>query len=267
MSDIVEVGGTRSARGCGIVIHDGLRATTAGGPRRRLYQPIVEKVRRDVFQGTLEVGDRLPSEKALAEQFGVSRAAVREALRVLEMQGLVEVRHGHNGGAFISEPGADGVSGAINTSLRQGRVSLRELYEARRLFEPILARQALERDPDGLARALREHISATERYAAAGHKPFSMNVAFHAVFARVSGNRVMALFMQALLELLEQREQEEPADPHISHDALADHRQILDAVESRDGALVHALVVTHVTRMEARFLASTRNGSAAESHA
>ena len=97
--------------------------------------------------------DRLPAESVLAEQFGVSRMGVREALRVLELQGLVEVRHGYAGGVFVAEPNGAALLGALEDSLRQGQVGADELYQARVLVEPAIARLAAEQDPDALGRA------------------------------------------------------------------------------------------------------------------
>src|SRR4051794_28184068 len=72
--------------------------------RPRAFHAIVDQVRADVFARRRRPGDRLPAESLLAELFGVSRMGVREALRVLELQGLVEVRHGYAGGVFVAEP-------------------------------------------------------------------------------------------------------------------------------------------------------------------
>jgi DNA-binding FadR family transcriptional regulator len=80
--------------------------------RPRAFQAIVDEIRGDVFGRRLADGDRLPSEAAMAERFAVSRLAVREAVRVLELQGLVRVEHGFQGGVFVAESGSTPVTAA-----------------------------------------------------------------------------------------------------------------------------------------------------------
>ncbi len=104
-------------------------------PRPRAFHAIVERLRDDIFRGRRKPGDRLPPEQVLAEQFEVSRTGVREALRVLEIQGLVRVRHGYGGGVFIADVGFSPVLGALRTSLELGQLNVDELYEARVLFD------------------------------------------------------------------------------------------------------------------------------------
>lgn len=219
-------------------------------PGRRVYQPLVEQIRRDIFQRTLRPGDRLPHERALAEQFGIGRAAVREALRVLEIQGLVEVRHGYRGGAFVAEPGATPLLWALDASLRLDHVGIDELYEARRLVEPMLARLAAERDAQSLAALLESNVSAAETRIAEGRSAFDLNVQFHAILAQAGGNRVVHLIMRAILDLLqESRERQPPEDPNLSREAVNGHRRILEAISAGDGRLVEALMLAHLMRV------------------
>jgi GntR family transcriptional repressor for pyruvate dehydrogenase complex len=220
---------------------------------RRAFHPLVDRIRQDIFQRRSRPGDRLPREQALAEQFGISRAAVREAIRGLEMQGLVRVRHGYRGGVFVAEPGTRPLLRALDTSLRLEDVHVDELYEVRRLVEPALARVALERDPASIAQILEANVARAEARLAAGEKPIDVNVEFHAILARAGGNRVLSLVMQVILELVvEGREHEPPADVNLSSQAVDDHRQILQAIKADDGRLVEALMLAHLTRVHER---------------
>jgi len=242
------------------VIREAVTATGAGqgagdaaGPGRRVYQPLVEQIRRDIFQRARRPGDRLPHERALAEQFGIGRAAVREALRVLEIQGLVQVRHGYRGGAFVAEPGATPLLWALDASLRLDHVGIDELYEARRLVEPMLARLAAERDALALATLLEANVTAAEARIGDGRSAFDLNVQFHAILARAGGNRVVHLIMRAILDLLqESRERQPPEDPNLSREAVNGHRRILEAISAGDGRLVEALMLAHLMRVHER---------------
>src|SRR4051794_21472335 len=158
-------------------------------PGRRVYQTLVEQIRRDIFQRQRSPGDRLPHERALAEQYGIGRSAVREALRVLEIQGLVQVRHGYRGGVFVAEAGASPLLSALDASLRLDHVGVDELYGARRLIEPMLARMAADRDAGTLAQQLQENVEATEACLGDGRAAFALNMEFHAILAEAAGNR------------------------------------------------------------------------------
>src|SRR4051812_34937816 len=179
-------------------------------PGRRVYQSLVDRIKQEIFRRALQPGDRLPHERALAEQYGIGRSAVREALRVLEIQGLVLVKHGYRGGVFVAEPGASSLLSALDASLRLDHVGVDELYAARRLIEPMLARMAADRDAAALASLLRANVDAAEASLAEGHSAFALNMEFHAILAQAAGNRVVTLIMRAILDLLRESRERQP---------------------------------------------------------
>src|ERR1700754_1184943 len=101
----------------------------------RVSEMIVEQIRLLIRQGDLVPGSRLPAERELCERFGVSRVTVREALRVLEATGLVDIRIGARGGAFVTAPSAMRVGEGITDLLAMSGLSAQEVTEARRVFE------------------------------------------------------------------------------------------------------------------------------------
>jgi GntR family transcriptional repressor for pyruvate dehydrogenase complex len=220
--------------------------------RARAFHAIVERIHEDIFAGQRRPGDRLPSEHSLGEQFGVSRAGVREALRVLELEGLVDVRHGYGGGLFVAEPSHTPILGALSVSLRLGQVDVAELYQARQLVEPSIARSAVEGDTTRLVQRLVANVEATDK-ALGGEAPVSaLNREFHAILAEQAGNRVLGLIMQALQELLESVDQRFPNSPALSRCALTEHRQILEAVCARDGERAERLMRCHLANLQGR---------------
>jgi GntR family transcriptional regulator, transcriptional repressor for pyruvate dehydrogenase complex len=220
--------------------------------RARAFHAIVERIHEDIFAGQRRPGDRLPSEHSLGEQFGVSRAGVREALRVLELEGLVDVRHGYGGGLFVAEPSHTPILGALSVSLRLGQVDVAELYQARQLVEPSIARSAVEGDTTRLVQRLVANVEATEK-ALGGEAPVSaLNREFHAILAEQAGNRVLGLIMQALQELLESVDQRFPNSPPQTRCALTEHRQILEAVCARDGERAERLMRCHLANLQGR---------------
>ena len=222
-------------------------------PRPRAFHAIVEQIRDEIFQGRRKPGDRLPPEQVLAEQFHVSRTGVREALRVLESQGLVRIRHGYAGGVFVAEGGLSPVLGALQTSLRLGQVEVNELYETRVLFEPALARLAAGRGDDATVKRLDANINQAKASIAAGMDAFPINLEFHADLAQAAGNRVLALVMQALLELLHRPNRSYPTNPKISRKAVDDHVRLVEAIRTRDGPRAERLMIEHLRDLEGRF--------------
>jgi GntR family transcriptional repressor for pyruvate dehydrogenase complex len=220
--------------------------------RARAFHAIVERIHEDIFDGHRRPGDRLPSEHALGEQFGVSRAGVREALRVLELEGLVEVRHGYGGGVFVAEPSHTPILGALWVSLRLGQVDVAELYQARQLVEPSIARSAVEGDTTRLVQRLVANVEATNSALEGGAPVSGLNREFHAILAEQAGNRVLGLIMQALQELLESVDQRFPNSPAVSRCALTDHSQILEAVRARDGECAERLMRCHLATLQGR---------------
>src|SRR3546814_7680036 len=101
----------------------------AGG--HRMFEAIAGKILEQIRRGQLETGDRLPPERELAAHIGVGRSAVREALRSLEVAGVVSVRRGTGGGAFVRESGSDGIEASIRSMLILGRLPLEALLDVR----------------------------------------------------------------------------------------------------------------------------------------
>lgn len=221
----------------------------AVAPRTRAYASIVSSIRDDLFQRRLAPGDRLPSEEALAERFGVSRSVVREALRVLELQGLVAVRHGYGGGAFVTEVSTSPVSAALETVLRLELVEPGELHEARLLMEPTIARSAAARiqaeDLDQLAQNLRRSQRALE----AGEDGFEHSLAFHDLIAAASRNPVFGLVMQALTAALTRLGIRYTADPSVSRRVLEEHHAIFESLRSGDPDRAADLMADHLERL------------------
>src|SRR5512140_1807302 len=95
----------------------------------RASQEIVTQIKASIFDGRLTPGDRLPSEKELTEQFGVSRITVRDAMRVLESQGLIDIKVGSGGGAFVANPSSEAVTQVLTDMLGLQGITVRELVE------------------------------------------------------------------------------------------------------------------------------------------
>ena len=111
---------------------------------RKIHEQVADEFRRRIVTGELEVGERLPSEEELTQKFGIARTTLREALRVLESQGLIEIRRGRGGGPVVTEPNLEHAATALAISLQMQGTTLRDLDEARSTMEAHAARRLAE---------------------------------------------------------------------------------------------------------------------------
>jgi GntR family transcriptional repressor for pyruvate dehydrogenase complex len=146
---------------------------------RRISALIVDQVRSLIHEGKLTPGDRLPPEREMCERFGVSRVTVREALRVLEAGGLVEIRVGAHGGAFVTTPTSDRVGASITDLLTLSSVSAADVTEVRLVLEvgiiPLLCANADEED----FAALQAICDRQEEAVAGGSYDVALSAEFH----------------------------------------------------------------------------------------
>lgn len=170
----------------------------------RAVDEIASQIRAELASGTLHVGSRLPSERVLSEQFGVSRNTLREALRSLEHAGLIQLRKGASGGAFISEGSGEAITTGLMDMYHLGSVRPDQLTEARLWLESIVVREACRRRTDeGIAELERNLEEARE---AALKRDYTLgaekHIDFHRILARMTGNPIMVIVMSAVLDVL-----------------------------------------------------------------
>ena len=166
----------------------------------RTFDEAAEKVRDLLFNGALLPGDRLPPERELCTLLGISRPALREALRALEAGGLLEMRPGKYGGTFITAGKASVVSGAMSDLLRLGSVSIAELFEARRWIQGAVVRAACARLTEAQIDALEQNVDDAEVAHAEGRfdDRIRINVEFHNMLADGAANSAAAIVVRGL---------------------------------------------------------------------
>ena len=222
-----------------------------GAPR--VYHSIVAHFERAIYDGYLTSGDRLPSERELCRRFSASRVAVREALRALELRGLLEVRQGSAGGHFVRAMDTSVVARDFQTLLRLGRLTAAQLTEARLMIEPEVARLAADRATDLDIKELR--LVLDERFAvvATGRDPRDLDLDFHRRLALTARNPVHAIAIHALMDL--ESEMVAPRGLLAEVDRAeveAAHHALLEALEARDGARAREIMRTHIADVQRR---------------
>jgi DNA-binding FadR family transcriptional regulator len=172
----------------------------------RAFEEIADQIRKELSDRRLRAGDRLPPERALALQFGVSRNTLREALRSLENAGLLRLQKGAAGGAFVRESTGDAIVTGLRDMFSLGAIAPAHLTEARVLIESIAVRVACVRaTPDDID-ALKANIAAAERAArekADFYDRAAIHLEFHRIIARATKNPVMVIVMEALIDVMQ----------------------------------------------------------------
>ena len=176
---------------------DGEAVTPKAGKGRRAFEVVYDKIRRELADGVLKAGDKLPAERELAESLGFSRAAVREALRALEATGLVQLQKGVKGGAFIQNSNRNDINRSINDIVVLGRVPLRQVMEVRTLLMTHAVQLGCERATAEELDLIDKNIKETEELARAGESTMRHVREFYNLLGELSGNEVLAILIEA----------------------------------------------------------------------
>src|SRR6266852_1150648 len=173
---------------------------------QRAFEEIATQIRAELVSRRLRAGDRLPAERALAEQFGVSRNTLREALRSLENSGLLRLRKGATGGAFVRESTGDAIVTGLRDMFHLGVIQPEHLTEARVMIESIAVRVACERATAQDIAVLNANIATAEQAARQKIDFFyqaAIHLEFHRIIAQATKNPVMLIVMEALIDVMQ----------------------------------------------------------------
>ncbi|APY89985.1 FadR family transcriptional regulator [Streptomyces alfalfae] len=209
--------------------------------RTRLYEQVLDRLRGYAAESGLKAGDRLLPERELARRLGVSRASVKQAIVVLEVQGLVEVRQG--GGTYLV---GDGLDAEPVERLVERRRRLPDVLEAREAMETKLAELAAERRTDEDLAALREALAHMAEEIAQGGHGAEGDRRFHAAVTAAAHSALLADFMRSIADDIAESRRESLRQPRRPGRSLAQHQRILDAIEEGRGKAAAAAMRRHV---------------------
>ncbi|MGW6356336.1 FadR/GntR family transcriptional regulator [Streptomyces sp. NPDC055092] len=205
------------------------------------------ELRERILTGEFPEGSALPPERELVVQTEMSRATIREALRILEVQGLVKVKIGRGGGAFVQRPGKDSVANTVSLLIRGRQIRLSSLLQTREAIEPYCARLAAEnRTDDDLAAldAANEAIADADSVLSAF---LQANVDWHVAVATASHNELLTGFMTALSRAIyAATENERFVDAEVRRLAARAHRSITKAIRDSDPDAAVRRMTRHV---------------------
>jgi DNA-binding FadR family transcriptional regulator len=201
------------------------------------YELVAERLRQRVVHGELQPGERLPNEAVLATDYGVSRATVREALRVLATQSLIRTSKGAGGGSYVTLPSVNGVSEYVQSSISlladADDVTLEELLEARELLEVPAARLAAERRTEEELERLRDAIP-DEPLRLGTQRQFVYNQDFHLAVIDGCRNALLAIAAQPVFAVLQRNLARSKLGARFHRTINEHHRAIAAAIEAGD---------------------------------
>jgi GntR family transcriptional regulator, transcriptional repressor for pyruvate dehydrogenase complex len=215
----------------------------------RASSAIADQIRAAIVTGKLEQGERLPPERELAAQFRVSRVTVRDALRALEATGLVEIRVGARGGAFVRSPSGSIVAQAMSDMMLLSEAGPADVVEARLIVELGTVTLACARATEEDLEALRELDARARAELKAGTYTRELSWEFHALLAEAAHNTAIDGLTQSFRSTLSMHpvRVKEPRKRSFAA-TVAEHRRILDAVESRDAQTARHDLAAHLLR-------------------
>jgi GntR family transcriptional regulator, transcriptional repressor for pyruvate dehydrogenase complex len=215
--------------------------------KNKVYEEVARQIERLILT-KLHPGDKLPSERELAEQLRVSRSSIRDAIRSLELVGLVEPRQG--AGTVVREISTDSVVNPLSNILVRQQQLVTELLDFRKMLEPPLAaRAATHAAPEEISE-MEEILVHQEQKLTAGDLAIEEDSEFHYNIALASGNSVVLKVLDVLMDLLRETRERSMQVEGRPQKSLAGHRRILAAIKRHDAEAAKAAMRRHIEDVE-----------------
>ncbi|MFH1058413.1 MAG: FadR/GntR family transcriptional regulator [Pseudomonadota bacterium] len=220
--------------------------------RKKAYEQVAQTIRRRVLSGKLTLGDRLPSERDLSEQFGVSRVVVREAIRTLELAGILRVQKGAGGGTFVAGSYEKPLVASITNLLEGGAITLDHLFELRLMLEPpAAARAAGHASAEGLVE-LEQALAQAEAVSHDSEALRAANLEFHRRLVALTGNPLLSALCETVLQLLVDS-LEGNLSIETSRAVLDFHHLIVDAIRTKQPERARSLTEGDLAQLWKRY--------------
>jgi len=216
---------------------------------KRTFEEVSDKIKQLIFKGVLKVGDRLPSEVEMAKQFNVGRQSVREALRLLELSGFIEIQKGSTGGPVVQDMVLNTLSNSLLDAIQVKGITIEQLTAARIDIEKIVLGHVFTHFDDSDIQLLSENVTRATKRIESGLQAFRENVHFHKLLARASKNPMFVIVVEAIMAVCADFLSRREPDLKKSKSVVDDHKKILDAVIKRDQEEAVRLLETHLLRV------------------
>jgi len=228
---------------------------------QRITEKIVEQIKDNIGHGDFAAGDKLPSEREMAEQMGVSRSSIREAIQILEHTGFLEVIQGR--GTFIKEIGRESLTDPLQLLLMSSESSYRDVYEFRLAIEIWAAGKAAERITDEQATDLKNIVSCMQQNIEQGLPITELDAQFHLAIAKASRNSVYYHISNTVFHMISEVTRQSHEYLFLSSEdkkiLLDDHGAICDSIVSHNSDQARLLMQKHLGRVERIFTNNSDN--------
>ena len=215
--------------------------------RNKVYEEVAKQIERLILK-KLQPGDKLPSERELAEMLSVSRSSIRDAIRSLELMGMVEPRQG--AGTIVRELSSESLVNPLSNALRRKHDLIAELLDFRKMLEPPLAARAATRASADEISELEGILQRQEEKLRAGESAIAEDSEFHYAIALASGNSVVLKVLDTLMDLLRESRQRSLQGAGRPQKSLAGHHRVLAAIKRHDPDGAKAAMRRHIEEVE-----------------
>jgi len=215
--------------------------------RSKVYEEVARQIQTHIFEH-LKSGDILPPERELAQKFGVSRSSVRDAIRSLELVGLLEPQQGR--GTVVCEPSSDTLVGPLAAVIMQKRKLVSELLDVRKVIEPPLARRAALHATGAQIAEMEQILKRQNERVQRGEMAIEEDSEFHYRIALAADNSVMLRMVDVLMDMLRETRQRSLQMRGRPQKSLAGHRRILAALKRHDSGASESAMLRHLEEIE-----------------
>ncbi|HXN99059.1 MAG TPA: FadR/GntR family transcriptional regulator [Candidatus Acidoferrales bacterium] len=215
--------------------------------RNKVYEEVAKQIERLILK-KLKPGDKLPSERELAEMLQVSRSSIRDAIRGLELVGLVEPRQG--AGTIVRERSTDSVANPFANALKRRQNLVTELLDFRKMLEPPLAARAATHASTEEISEMEDVLVRQEKTQNQGQPAIAEDAEFHYSIALASGNSVVLKVIDTLMDLLRDTREHSLQVEGRAEKSLAGHRRVLSAIKRHDAEAAKAAMRRHIEDVE-----------------
>jgi len=215
--------------------------------RNKVYEEVARQIQNHIVEH-LKPGDVLPPERELAQMFGVSRGSVRDAIRSLELVGLLEPQQGR--GTVVCEPSADALVGPLAAVLIQKQKLVAELLDVRKIIEPALARRAARHATAAQLGEMEEILERHSEKVRRGEMAIEEDSEFHYRIALAADNSVILRIVDVLMDMLRETRQRSLQTSGRAQKSLAGHQRILAALKRHDPRESESAMLRHLEEIE-----------------
>jgi len=215
--------------------------------RNKVYEEVAKQIERLILK-KLQPGDKLPSERELAEMLSVSRSSIRDAIRSLELMGMVEPRQG--AGTIVRELSSESTANPLASAIRRKEDLIAELLDFRKMLEPSLAARAALRASPGDISEMEQILERQDQKLRAGESAISEDSEFHYAIALASGNSVVLKVLDTLMDLLRDSRERSLQVEGRPEKSLAGHRRILSGIKRRNPEAARTAMLRHIEKVE-----------------